>query len=181
MPYIRRQTVVNCSSRFFRSGELARIKSQPLHVTLDDDSDTFTGKTFGQNLVVPVHHPKDGSLSNCPRGTPSVECPERTTRLIGARRNADPSSLPFLVLDLWIVTTPENHSREILIQILMFTRKHSSECGMTNVRYSEVMGYRFQRRLFSSSGLIHVSRNLYSIQSDRKIQSGDLALEMPLP
>jgi hypothetical protein len=46
---------------------------------------------------VPVHDSEDRPFFNFPHSPPSVECPKGTARFIGAGRDADPSSLPFLV------------------------------------------------------------------------------------
>jgi hypothetical protein len=79
------------------AGKLTRIKSQPLDVTLDDDAHAFAGKAFRQNLVMPVHDTKNRSRLDVGRSAPGVQSPERTAGLVGPGRNADPSSLPFLI------------------------------------------------------------------------------------
>src|SRR6185437_5010277 len=79
------------------SGEGGRIEAELLDVTLHDQRDTFTGEPLRQNLAVAVHDAEDRSGLDPGGFTPPLERPNGTGRTPSARRNADRSSLPFLI------------------------------------------------------------------------------------
>jgi hypothetical protein len=48
------------------TGELSRIEAECFDIAFDHDTDTFAGKSLGQNLIVAVHDSKDRPLINSP-------------------------------------------------------------------------------------------------------------------
>ena len=79
------------------SGEPRWIVAELFDVPFYDDCDTFPGKPVRKHAAVPVHRAKERSRLNPRRIAPGFEGSDGAGRLVSAIRNAQCSSLPFLV------------------------------------------------------------------------------------
>jgi hypothetical protein len=67
------------------SSEPAGGESQSFDLAFQHNPDAFARKSFGQHLVMAVHHPEQRTRVNRRRDAPGIQSPEGTTRCAGRR------------------------------------------------------------------------------------------------